>query len=177
MNDNQTPAQDKVEAPLNLKKFAPGIAGMTDPAAPEDEGQTLFIRRSAAESAAKLPDSAQAQNDEYGLAIKDLLGVITYCYARGVFSSKEIADKLRQEPALRKSFGRHLPDETAIKAFRRLYAAEIEDLLETAYRAFPPENPKISAAQGATETEIVHREAAERMHDAFWEDAMRRHLH
>jgi len=106
-----------------------------------------------------------------------MLGVITYCYVRGVFNSKDIAERLKQEPELRKSFGRDLPDGATIKAFRRRYAAEIEDLLETVYRVFPPTDPKLATDQGAGQTEIVHREAAERLHDAAWEDNVRGYLY
>ena len=177
MKENQAPSHEQVKAPLNLKKFAPGLTGETDPSGPEGEGQTLFIKKTAAGSVAQLPDSAQPPGDEFGLPHKDMLGVITYCYVRGVFSSKEIAERLKQEPQLRKSFGRHLPDEAAIKAFRRRYAAQIEDLLETVYQAFPPNEPGASAQPGASQTEIVHHEAVERLHAAAWEDTMRRHLH
>jgi hypothetical protein len=177
MKKNQIPSEHQVEAPLNLKKFAPGPAGETDPAAPGSEGQTGFIKKSAAESVSQLPDAARQEDHEFGIPLQAMLGVITYCYVRGVFSSKEIAERLKHEPQLRKSFGWRLPDEATIKAFRRRYAAEIEDLLETVYRAFPPADPRSPAEPGASQTEIVRREAVERLHDASWEDAMRRHLH
>ena len=66
---------------------------------------------------------------------------------------------------------------TSVKAFRRRYAAEIEDLLETVYRAFPADETKNVANPGSGDTEIAHRQAVERLHDASWEDSMRRHLH
>ena len=106
-----------------------------------------------------------------------MLGLITYCYVRGVFSSKEIAEKLRNTPEMRKGFGRSLPDEVEIKTFRRRHAGEIEELLETVYRTFPPSDSKISADQAASQTEIVHREAIERLHDASTEDGVRRFLY
>jgi hypothetical protein len=148
MIDNPLPSDDPASAPLNLKKFAPGPAVAGEPAAAAGDGQTLFIKKSAAESVAHLGDPAQAHDETFGLPLQDILGVITYCYVRGVFSSKEIAEKLKYEPQLRKSFGRHLPDEGAIKAFRRRYAAEIEELLETVYRAFPPASSNAPAGAG-----------------------------
>jgi hypothetical protein len=177
MNDNVNPYTGAVEAPLNLGKFAAGAGGDDGSEPQAGEGQTLFIKKTAAQSSEQRPDSGRKGDDEFGLPIKDMLGLISYCYVRGVFSSKEIAERLKREPELRKQFGRHLPDEQTIKVFRRRHAAEIEDLLETVYRAFPPGAPKMSAETTASETEIVHREASERLHDAFWEDAMRRHLH
>lgn len=137
----------------------------------------MFIRKTATLSASQIADAARKETDKFGLPVKDMLGAITYCYVRGVFSSKEIAEKLRAEPELRKRFGRDLPDEAGVKAFRRRYAAEIEDLLETVYRAFPSAEATPSAPSAASETEVVHRQAVERLHDAAWEDNMRRHLH
>jgi len=178
MNDHPTPSPSQPDAPLNLKKFAPGQPSQAEVTSPESEGQTLFIKKTAAVSAPQLPGSAAPANDqEFGLPLKDMLGIITYCYARGVFSSKEIAERLKQEPQLRKGFGRNLPDEATIKTFRRRYATEIEDLLETVFRVYPPTDPKVAPDQDAGQTETLRREAVERVHDAAWEDSMRRHLH
>lgn len=177
MNDNANAYSGSGGAPLNLRKFAagPGDEAGSEPRA--GEGQTLFIKKTAAQSIEQNPDSVRRGDDEYGLPIKDMLGLIGYCYVRGVFSSKEIAERLKAEPELRKRFGRHLPDEQAIKVFRRRHAADIENLLETVYRAFPPGDSSMSVEPASSQTEIVHREASERLHDAFWEDAMRGHLH
>jgi len=153
------------------------MGGEPDPVITGEEGQTMFIKKSAAQSVAQRGDPALDDDNKFGLAVKDMLGLITYCYVRGVFSSKEISERLDREPQLRKRFGSKLPDEQAIKAFRRRYAAEIEDLLETVYRAFPSDDSQSSAEPRANETELVHRKAVERLHDASWEDAMRRHLH
>ena len=137
----------------------------------------MFIRKSATQSVEQTAAAGGADELPFGIPVQDMLGLITYCYVRGVFSSKEIADRLKNEPALRKKFGRHLPDEQGVKLFRRRFAAEIEDLLETSYRAFPSPTDETPAGREATETEIVHRQAVERLHDAVWEDNMRRHLH
>jgi len=158
------PSEAGAESTLNLKKFA---AGTTE----ADHGQTAFIKKSADQLAANVPISSP-EDHAFGIPVKDMLGMITYCYVRGVFSSKEISERLKNGPELRKAFGQKLPDEDEIKSFRRRHAAEIEDLLETVYRVYPTKTEP-----GATQTEIVHREAVERLHDAAWEDSMRRHLH
>jgi hypothetical protein len=98
-----------------------------------------------------------------------MLGVITYCYARGVFNSGEIAARLKQEPELRKALGRNLPDEATIRRFRRMYAGEIEDALELLYQAFPPQTAAQAAAAGH-ETSFAHKSARSRVHDAIWTD-------
>ena len=176
MNDQPAGSGGPGVAPLNLKKFATEPSAGAEVPSPS-EGQTMFIRRSATQSVEQTSESAGAEELPFGIPVQDMLGLITYCYVRGGFSSKEIADRLKSEPALRKKFGRHLPDEQGVKLFRRRFAAEIEDLLETSYRAFPAAAPESPAGQNASETEIVHRQAAERLHDAVREDNMRRHLH
>lgn len=174
MNDHPKPSQEQVKASLNLQKFA-GAEG--DPETAAGEGQTMFIKKAAAQAVGQDPATANQGSEQFGLPLEEMLGVIAYCYVRGVFSSKEIAEKLQHEPQLRKKFGKQLPEEEDIKAFRRHYAADIEDLLETVYQAFPPQAPTNPAKPGASQADIAHREAVERLHDASWEDNMRRHLH
>src|SRR5579863_4316046 len=126
--DNQDSTKNK---PLNLGKF--------DPSKGEElgsEGETMFIRRTTA-AVVEQKLGAVASTEEFGLPLKEMLGVITYCYARGVFPSGAIAELLKQTPELANSVGKKLPDEAAIRKFRRQYAEEIEDALETLYRVFP----------------------------------------
>lgn len=152
---------------LNLGKFASPAPA----AGNEREGQTAFLHRVAAETVERSLGPEAATNTEFGLPLKQMLGIITYCYARGLFCSPDIARHLRSDPELRRPFGRSLPDAEAIRRFRRQYAAEIEDTLESLYRAFPvpdTENPGTSA-----DTEIIQRQAAERLHDASWADNTR----
>ena len=54
---------------------------------------------------------------------------------------------------------------------------QTEELLETVYRAFPPKDETLATQAGESQTEVVHRQAVERLHDVTWEDSMRRHLH
>jgi len=129
-----------------------------------------MIRRIAAETAEKNLTPEEAQTDEFGLPLKEMLGVMTYCYARGVFCSKDIAAFLKEEPELRKSLGRKLPDEETVRRFRRRYATEIEETLENVYRVFPANQSTEPKAPGQSKTEIVKRQAAERVHDAVWTD-------
>jgi hypothetical protein len=152
--------------PLRLGKFAPSVEAPPGQAPQTGEGETMFIKRAAAETVEKNLQPAEQQSDEFGLPVKEMLGVITYCYARGVFWSAEIAERLKKEPELRKAFGQNLPDGQAIRRFRRRYAGEIEDALEALYRAFPPKDPELAPKEDGSQTEIVHRQAADRLHDA-----------
>src|SRR5579871_3839052 len=127
--------------PLNLGKFIPSPE--IEPALPPStsEGETMFIRRTTAAAVETKFEPAEQQTAEFGLPLKEMLGVITYCYARGIFNSGEIAARLKQEPELRKALGKNLPDEATIRRFRRRYAGEIEDALELLYQAFPTAQP------------------------------------
>src|SRR5215510_12799575 len=108
-----SPNQD--ERPLNLGKFVPREAGQPAPAAPLDDGPTLRVRRIAAEIVEKKAIDPAQSKDEFGLPLKEMLGVITHCYARGVFCSKDIAQLLHDEPQMREAVGRALPNEETIR--------------------------------------------------------------
>lgn len=152
---------------LHLGKFVP--VGEDDPPLPQDDGQTMMIRRIAAETAERTCSEEEVQSDEFGLPLKEMLGVISHCYVKGVFCSKDIAALIRQEPALREALGRRLPSEEVVRRFRRHYAEAIEETLEGLYRVVPPES-------GPGNTEIIHRQAVERVHEAAWTDNTRGRL-
>jgi hypothetical protein len=163
-------SSDPKARPLNLGKFAPTAKVPDAQTPPEGEGETMFIRRTTAATVeTKLPPEA-AENGEFGLPMKEMLGIITYCYARGVFNSGEIAARLKKEPTLREAFGRNLPDETTIRRFRRKYANEIEDALELLYQAFPPQDPALPAHSDGQPDKLAQKQAGSRVHDAIWVD-------
>ncbi len=156
--------------PLNLGKFAPAPNAEKAQTPPEGEGETMFIRRTTAETVETKLQPAAQESAEFGLPMKEMLGVITYCYARGVFNSGEIAVRLKAEPKLREAFGRNLPDEATIRRFRRKYANEIEDALELLYQAFPPQDPALPADPGGQPGRLAQKQAGSRVHDAIWTD-------
>jgi hypothetical protein len=156
--------------PLNLGKFKPATKAEQPQEPSLNEGETMFIRRTTAAAVEGRFDPAAQQTAEFGLPLKEMLGVITYCYSRGIFNSGEIAARLKQDPELCKAIGRNLPAETAIRRFRRMYAGEIEDALEMLYQAFPPQDEaRTPGATGQTEI-IAHKHASSRVHDAMWTD-------
>jgi Transposase domain (DUF772) len=156
--------------PLNLGKFNPAKTPEPLPEPLTSEGETMFIRRATAAAVENKLDPAAQQSSEFGLPIKEMLGVITYCYARGIFNSGEIASRLKQEPELRKALGKNLPDEATIRRFRRMYAGEIEDALELLYQSFPPQDAqRTPGVEGQTEI-IAHKQASSRVHNAIWTD-------
>lgn len=161
MNNEETKSQRN----LNLGKFDPAKGNEA-----VGEGETLFIRRTAA-AVAEQKLGPTATSNEFGLPLKEMLGVITYCYARGVFPSGAIAELLRQTPELSRSVGPKLPDEAAIRKFRRQYAAEIEEALEALYRTFPRgQDPTLPAPGRSKAEDLPHRQAGYRIHDAIWTD-------
>ncbi len=167
MSNPELSASGSQAKPLNLGKFAPGGEAAS---AHQPEGETIFIKRTAAETVERKFDPAAQASDEFGLPLKEMLGVITYCYARGVFWSGGIAELLRNDPELRKAFGSNLPDGQDIRRFRRRYAEEIEEALETVYRVYPPAGQEGAQDTTQGQTEIVRRQASERLHDASWTD-------
>jgi hypothetical protein len=163
-------SSDPKAKPLNLGKFAP-TAKIPDPQTPpEGEGETMFIRRTTAAAVETKLQPTAPESSEFGLPMKEMLGVITYCYARGVFNSGEIAARLKKEPELVKAFGRNLPDEATIRRFRRKYANEIEEALELLYQAFPPQDPALPADPDAHPAKLAQKQAGSRVHDAIWVD-------
>jgi hypothetical protein len=166
MNKSSTPAGK----PLNLAKFNPAASPAPAAGPAENEGETLFIRRTTAAAVESKFKPEEQQNHEFGLPLKEMLGVITYCYARGVFTSAEIATRLLQEPELRRTVGRDLPDEAAIRRFRRKYAGEIEEALETLYQVFPPQDPALASEAVDASGDLAHKLAGTRVHDAIWKD-------
>ena len=166
-----TPNQDGAppERPLNLAKFVQPEPGHPPADAPLDDGPTLRMRRIAAAIIDKKAAPTQS-TDEFGLPLEAMLGVITHCYVRGLFCSKDIAQVLRDEPQMREAFGRALPNEENIRRFRRRYAAEIEEALESLYRAFPGGGPAPATDETSEATQQLRREEVERLHDAVWTD-------
>lgn len=155
----QTPNDDS----LHLHKFASATPSAGEGV--QDMGQTEFIRRSAAETVQEDATLAARQTVEFGLPLQEMLGVIAYCYVKGVFNSADIAALLKSDPALRARFGRDLPDGDMVRRFRRRFAGEIEDVLEDVFRMFPKRGDA-----SATKTEFVHRQAADLLHDVAWTD-------
>jgi len=75
-----------------------------------------------------------------------LLGLLTYCYASGVFSSQEIEARVRKDPILILLCGHELPDWHLIRRFRRYNREVIQRCLEvTLYHANAGCGPRSSS--------------------------------
>jgi len=115
-----------------------------------------------------------------------LLGLLTYCYASGVFSSQEIEARMRKDSILILLCGQELPDWQVIRRFRRYNREVIQRCLEvTLYHATAgcgprapvgPEgnDPVASAARScdAVDRERCCKDASERIRWAINLDHM-----
>jgi len=176
---------------LNLGKFAPNQPS----AAPSDsaeEGQTVFFLRAASETAQPGGPGVVAPKAGNAIPARELLGAVAYCYAKGVYSSSEIEDRMLKDPQLRAATHDEIPNAQAIRRFRRSNREAIQQTLEKWYRrvrkakpttevmpgAQPPEPsplpPAKAAAAPASENTsfFVKREASERLDKAAFIDNM-----
>ena len=167
MKSSENPGQGAGKRPLNLGKFAPGSPAPADTA---DDGPTMQLRRIAAKVVEKnVPEPVQNSAD-FGLPLQEMLGIITQCYARGVFCfERHCPTPARRTQAPRRA-GRKLPNEEAVRSFRRRYAAEIEEALENLFRAYPGGGPNPATPETAEGTEELRREATQRVHEAAHTD-------
>jgi hypothetical protein len=130
---------------LHLDKLAPGVA----PEASEDESMTGFIAKAAAQTVQQSPTPVVVPNDRGSVPPESMLGVVSYCYAKGVYGSKEIGRKMAQDPAFRAGCKNDVPLPDDIRRFRRLNREAILKTLEKALHfvrtraseAWAPTNP------------------------------------
>ena len=195
-NSNQSSRGEDETTVLHLNKFAPGQAS---PEPSVDEGQTVFIKRAAAETADQSPEPVIAPKTGNQLPARELLGAIVYCYSKGVFRSEEIERFMVQNEELRASLNGEVPDANVIRRFRRLNRRAIQTTLEKHYRrerqrqkaaaaaivkevmpgALPPEKSPIRAASptsapGEDTAIFVRREATDQLDKATFIDGMLR---
>ncbi len=121
-NENKNSSDSTV---LHLNKFAPGAAPK-DPGS--DTGVTVMIKRAAAETVEQ--GAAPVVPKESGaLPAEQMLGAVSYCYAKGVYESEEIERKMMRDRTLREAVHGEVPDAHAIRKFRRLNRGAIQKTL------------------------------------------------
>jgi hypothetical protein len=64
-----------------------------------------------------------------------LLGLLTYCYARSVLSSRAITEIAEADPAVRSLCGDAIPERDEIAGFRRAHRALIQECMKQVYEA------------------------------------------
>lgn len=179
--DTTTLHLDKIIEPAREESTA-------QPAA--DESATVFIARAAAETAREHPTPVVMPKEASALPPESMLGVVSYCYSKGVYGSNDIGRKLAQDPAVRATCGNEIPRPEDIRRFRRLNREAIQKTLEKFFRharykvaeAWAPANPfRPKAGQSLPpappvrkeETKVyAKREAIERIDKATFIDGM-----
>jgi hypothetical protein len=168
---------------LNLRRFTPGREFKTS--MDEADSLTASIQRgaqAAADTGRRLISPAGSQ-----LPSAQLLGVVSYCYAKGVYESAEIEDKMRHSPELRAATHDDIPGASLIRCFRRLNREAIQVTLEEAFRFLrrrakaaacvplpgQPPAPRSSGTFDPGSTVLFVRKEAERtLNDAAFVDNM-----
>jgi hypothetical protein len=118
----------------NLHRFADPQHNRDDGA---NEATTIFgkvIDAAHAEFNRAAVQRPPAENSR--LKIEAMLGVVSYCYTKGVFSSVEIEERLWHDPAFLSTFGSETPTAAKIRAFRREHRENLVATIERALQDF-----------------------------------------
>jgi hypothetical protein len=138
MSESHPGRRDEEETvTLNLKPFTPGAKAPLPPStqppqASTDDSITLLIERAACEVAAKEGQPVVAPKGT--IPAKEMLGAVTYSYAKGVYRSEDIARKMDSDPEFRAAVGDAMPNASIIRRFRRLNRSAIRDTLAKVFR-------------------------------------------
>jgi hypothetical protein len=84
------------------------------------------------------------------LDLEAMLGVISYCYVKGVISSREIEEHLWRTRAFLSAFGEELPTAPTIRRFRRQHREAILATIESALQHFLSRRSEPPPDTGAT---------------------------
>ncbi|HTD65981.1 MAG TPA: transposase [Candidatus Limnocylindria bacterium] len=167
---------------LHLDQFAAGTPTQIG----TETGLTVVIKRASAEAAEQSSTPILVPKEGGALPPKEMLGAVSYCYAKGVYESEEIERKMMHDPTLRESVHGEVPDANAIRRFRRLNRTAIQQTLEKAFGFIRrkqkadllkplPGQPTIPPAQATLDDSTVFyvkREAEERVQQAAFIDNM-----
>jgi hypothetical protein len=121
-----------------LRHLACFVARPTNPGAGSssaDEG-TIWkdVLRSAADEVTRLEPAPAVETPCPGVCT--LLGVISYCYSKGVVSSAAIEREIWASPEFLAAFGQHLPCALQLRNFRRHHRSAILSVIARAHREF-----------------------------------------
>ena len=173
--------------------LGPIVASAANSNAPDKETLTGFIAKAAHEVAGQSPTPVVVPKDGGSIPAETMLGVVSYCYTKGVYASEDIGRELVKDPAAREAAHGDLPRPEDIRRFRRLNRGAIQATMEKALafarrkvvEAWSPANPFRSPASGVTPvgalpvdgkpedtTSFARRNASERIDKATFIDGM-----
>jgi len=160
-----------------------------------DTSVTAFIARTAAETVELSSKPVVVPKDGGSIPAGSMLGVVSYCYTKGVFASDDIGRKLASDPSVRVVAGGDIPRPEDIRRFRNLNREAIQSTVEKALafarkkvvEAWSPTNPFRGRTGGAFELPVetlpvdgrredtdsfVRRDASARLDKASFIDGM-----
>src|SRR5688500_4928626 len=96
--------------------------------------ELIALIRDAISTVQKLPTTGEnSLVDGKPCASKSLLALLTYCYAQGVYGSRQIEERIRSDGTLRAASAGCLPDHQLLSRFRRRHRGEILYCLRRVY--------------------------------------------
>jgi hypothetical protein len=147
---------------------------------PEPETGLTAVVKVAAEELVKKSGPPVIPREGGELPPKEMLGAVSYCYAKGVYTSEEIERKMLRDPQLRESVRGNVPSANAIRRFRALNRGAIQQTLEKVFGTLwrkrkptaeaRPEGPVPRSDENTVA--FGRREAADRLEQAAFVDNM-----
>lgn len=173
--------------------LGPLVAPAAEAAPATEDTLTGFIAKAAHEVVEQSPTPVVVPHDGGSIPAETMLGVVSYCYTKGVYASEDIGRELSQEPLVRQVAHGDVPRPEDIRRFRRLNREAIQKTVEKALafarkkvvEAWSPTNPfrhspssrpvmesmPVDARRDDTAT-FVRRDASERIDKATFIDGM-----
>lgn len=187
--NNGKPRREDDTTRLSLDKFVQATSAGPAVPDPASEGPTMFFVKAAGEICQESPRPVVNPKDTGPLPPASVLGIVSYCYAKGVYSSDEIERKMLSNPELRAACGDAVPSAGALRRFRRLNRDAIMATLERFFRRLrrqrmtellpgsapvpPTHQPSGFQAGPGEDTEVIgRREAQDRVEKASFIDGM-----
>ena len=119
-----------------ILRLSPIVLGQHLNAAPEKDHETVsgLVLDAVAETCQQSTSPIIGVKDRATLAATSMVGVITYCYTKGVLSAEEIEESLWKDQTVRGRCWEQIPTARTISRFRRLNRGLIQTCLENALR-------------------------------------------
>jgi hypothetical protein len=137
---------------LNLRPFAERPCCPQDV---EDRPTTICanVLQAAHRETERIDATPRTLRPELKRRVEAMLGLISYCYAKGLFDSAEIARRLWREEAFLATFGNDIPSAKSIRCFRRKHRENILAVIEQALQEYRQRTSTVtpSARQDAGE--------------------------
>jgi transposase len=115
---------------LSLNSFAADRPVASKTSRADSDTPTRLVAEAVRETVAEHPDAVILPKKQPSFPPQAMLGVVTYCYAKGVLSSSEIERKLWKDPRIVTACPAQIPEAHTIRKFRRLNREVILQALE-----------------------------------------------